>query len=53
MVAYSRGGCLFDNSMSRVGAYSKGRPFEGALKRFSTVFQIIPPFPLSIHKYKY
>ena len=37
--AYSRGGCLlegvrlFDNSMSRLVAYSRGRPFKGALNQ--------------------
>ena len=51
-VAYSRGR-LCDNAMSKVGAYLRGRPLEGALKRVSTVFQIMPPFPLSIQKYKY
>ena len=52
VVAYSRGR-LFDNSMFRVGVYSMGHPFEGALKRCSRVFQIILPFPLSMQKYMY
>ena len=30
-----------------------GHPFEWALKLCSTVFQLIPPFPLSMQKYKY
>ena len=48
-VAGSSRGRLFDNSLSRDGAYSRG----GALKRFSTVFQIMSPFLLSMHNYKY
>ena len=44
MGAYSKSGRLFvgrvfDNPVSRVGAYSRGCLFEGALNRGITVFQ--------------